>query len=73
MCTAVEHIRRGKTAVFWRSVPFFDAIKSFTESTTYTISSWWYKFRGQSTPYLLKVGGGLSPSEILHRYDYIHQ
>jgi len=38
---------RGKVAAFWRPVPCSDAIKSFTESAHYTVSSWWYGLRRQ--------------------------
>jgi len=32
----------GERSRFLRPVPCGDAIKSFTESTRYSVSSWWY-------------------------------
>jgi len=48
---AMGHLHWGKTTVLLgeaQPVPYFDAIKSFTESAIYTVSSWWYGLRDQS-------------------------
>ena len=47
-CSIVRLTGSGKDRRFLRSVPCGDAIKSFSESTNYPVSSWWYGLRGQS-------------------------